>query len=54
MQVLLMIQLPYLSEECIVRVDEPLDIFLEGANGHGVGHVDSERMMKLHLLLDVL
>lgn len=54
MQVLFMIQLPYLGEECVVRVDESLDILLKGANGHGVGHVDSKRMVKLHLLLDIL
>lgn len=49
-----MIQLPDFCQECIIGVDKPLYIFLEGANGHGVGHVDSERMMKLHFLLDVL
>lgn len=54
MQIFFMIQLPDFCQECIIRVDESLDIFLVWANGHGVGHVEGERMVKLHLLLDVL
>ena len=52
LQIIVSVEFPYLGEENLIRVDDPRDLFLEGADDHGVGHDESEGMMELHLLVD--
>ena len=43
-----------LCVERFIRVNELFYLFFEGANSHGGGHSDGERVMELHLLFYVL
>lgn len=47
-----MVEFPDLRHEGGVGVDQPLHLFFEGADDHGVSHGESEGMVKLHLFVD--
>jgi hypothetical protein len=49
----LVISLPDLPAESLVGIDKFGILAFEGANGHGIGHGDSERVVEIHLFLDV-
>lgn len=48
------IEVPDLREERAIRVNYSGYLLLEGPDDHGVGHLEGERVMKLHLLVDPL
>jgi hypothetical protein len=52
--VALVIEIPNLFHEGYSWVNEPRYIFLEAAYSHGVGECESQGMMKLHFLPDIL
>lgn len=54
LQVLLTTEGPNLREEGLVRVNDSLDILLEGADHHCICHFESKWMMKLHFLVNSL
>jgi hypothetical protein len=53
-EVFFVISIPNLIREGLVVIDEPVYLIPEGADSHAVCHGDGERMMELHLLLDIL
>lgn len=53
LHVALVVEVPDLRHEGALRIDDPRDLFFECSYHHGVGHDEGERMVKLHLLLDV-
>lgn len=54
LHVALLIEVPYLRKERLIGMDDPRYFLLEGANDHRVGHDEGQRMVKLHLLIDLL
>ena len=48
-----MIHFPYLVAQRFLQVDEPFNLLLKGANCHGVGHGDCERMVEGEFLLNI-
>ncbi len=49
-----LVGIPDLRGERLVEIHQSLYFLAEGADGHRVGHDESEGVVKLHLLLDVL
>lgn len=54
LHVALLVEVPYLRQEGLVGLDDPGYLLLEGADDHRVGHDERQRMVKLHLLVDLL
>ena len=52
-QIWLVIDIPYLRHEGFVGLDDATDLFFETANDHGIGHDEWERMVKLHILVNI-
>ena len=53
LQIGLMVHVPHLRQEGLIRVDHALDLFLERAHHHRVGHHQRKWVMRLHFLGDI-
>jgi len=51
LHVFVTVEVPDLRQERAIRVDDSRDLLLEGPDDHGVGHLEGERVMELHLLV---
>ena len=54
LHVALLVEVPDLRQERLVGADDARDLLLEGTDDHGVGHDERKRMVKPHLLVDLL
>lgn len=54
LHIVLLVEVPDLGHDGFGGVDQPLDLFLEGADHHGVGQPVCQFLVGFELLADVL